>query len=79
MNIGIILVQTIHHKFLLHSDSDQLLHVRYSIPCKYDTQNTVAERMHTGTWHDSRSYVYIQIVVEGKTGCGLMPRPRQSA
>lgn len=30
MNIGIILVQTIHHKFLLHSDSDQLLHVRYS-------------------------------------------------
>lgn len=49
------------------------------IPCKYNTQNTVAERMHTGRWHDSRSYVYIQIVVEGKTGCGPMPRPRQSA
>lgn len=35
--------------------------------------------MHTDTWHGSRSYVHIRIVVEGKTGCGPMPRPRQPA
>lgn len=80
MNIGIILVQrSITNSYFIAILISFYMCGIQRIPCKYDTQNTVAERMHTGTWHDSRSYVYIQIVVEGKTGCGPMPRPRQSA